>query len=66
MKKIKIFVGALLCMNLLTISGCDKVVHSAVVEEKDIRAVRLRSDGGAEGRGACQDGCSRGRRRCGG
>lgn len=35
MKKIKIFVGAFLCMNLLAISGCDKAVHSAVVEEKD-------------------------------
>ena len=30
MKKIKIFVGVFLCMNLFTISGCDKVVHSAV------------------------------------
>lgn len=40
MKKIKIFVGALLCMNLLTISGCDKVVHSAVVEEKDKTAAK--------------------------
>lgn len=40
MKKIKIFVGALLCMNLLTISGCDKVVHSAVVEEKDKTVVK--------------------------
>ena len=35
MKKIKIFVGVFLCMNLFTISGCDKVIHSAVVEEKD-------------------------------
>ena len=34
MKKIKIFVGVFLCMNLFTISGCDKVIHSAVVEEK--------------------------------
>lgn len=40
MKKIKIFVEALLCMNLLTISGCDKVVHSAVVEEKDKTVVK--------------------------
>ena len=35
MKKVKIFLGAFLCMNLLTMSGCDKVVYSAVVEEKD-------------------------------
>ena len=35
MKKIKIFMGAVLCMNLLTLSGCDRVVQSAVVEEKD-------------------------------
>ena len=27
--------GAVLCMNLLTLSGCDRVVQSAVVEEKD-------------------------------
>ena len=27
-------------MNLLTISGCDKVVHSAVVEEKDKTVVK--------------------------
>lgn len=27
--------GAVLCMNLLTLSGCDHVVQSAVVEEKD-------------------------------
>ena len=35
MKKIKMFMGAVLCMNLLTLSGCDSVVQSAVVEEKD-------------------------------
>ena len=35
MKKIKMFMGAVLCMNLLTLSGCDHVVQSAVVEEKD-------------------------------
>ena len=35
MKKVKIFLGAFLCMNLLTMSGCDKIVYSAVVEEKD-------------------------------
>ena len=35
MKKIKMFMGAVLCMNLLTVSGCDRVVQSAVVEEKD-------------------------------
>lgn len=35
MKKIKMFLGAFLCMNLLTLSGCDSVVQSAVVEEKD-------------------------------
>ena len=35
MKKVKIFLGAFLCMNFLTMSGCDKVVYSAVVEEKD-------------------------------
>ena len=35
MKKIKMFMGAVLCMNLLTLSGCDRVVQSAVVEEKD-------------------------------
>lgn len=35
MKKIKMFMGAVLCMNLLTLSGCDHVVPSAVVEEKD-------------------------------
>ena len=35
MKKIKMFMGAVLCMNLLTLSGCDCVVQSAVVEEKD-------------------------------
>ena len=29
------FMGAVLCMNLLTLSGCDRVVQSAVVEEKD-------------------------------
>ncbi len=40
MKKIKIFVGAFLCMNLFAISGCDKVVHSAVVEEKDKTAIK--------------------------
>ncbi len=40
MKKIKIFVGVFLCMNLFTISGCDKVVHSAVVEEKDKTAAK--------------------------
>ena len=27
--------GAVLCMNLLTLSGCDRIVQSAVVEEKD-------------------------------
>ena len=27
--------GAVLCMNLLAVSGCDSVVQSAVVEEKD-------------------------------
>ena len=27
--------GAVLCMKLLTLSGCDRVVQSAVVEEKD-------------------------------
>ena len=27
--------GAVLCMNLLTLSGCDRVVQSAVVEEKN-------------------------------
>ena len=40
MKKVKIFLGAFLCMNLFTISGCDKVVHSAVVEEKDKTAAK--------------------------
>lgn len=40
MKKIKIFVGVFLCMNLFTISGCDKVIHSAVVEEKDKTAAK--------------------------
>ena len=35
MKKIKMFMGAVLCMNLLILSGCDRVVQSAVVEEKD-------------------------------
>lgn len=40
MKKVKIFLGAFLCMNLFTISGCDKVVHSAVVEEKDKTVVK--------------------------
>ena len=35
MKKIKMFMGAVLCMNLLTLSGCDRIVQSAVVEEKD-------------------------------
>ena len=40
MKKIKIFVGVFLCMNLFTISGCDKVVHSAVIEEKDKTAAK--------------------------
>ena len=35
MKKIKMLMGAVLCMNLLTLSGCDRVVQSAVVEEKD-------------------------------
>ena len=35
MKKIKMFKGAVLCMNLLVVSGCDSVVQSAVVEEKD-------------------------------
>ena len=35
MKKIKMFMGAVLCMNLLAVSGCDSVVQSAVVEEKN-------------------------------
>ena len=35
MKKIKMLMGAFLCMNLLALSGCDSVVQSAVVEEKD-------------------------------
>ena len=35
MKKIKMFMGAVLCMNLLAVSGCDRAVQSAVVEEKD-------------------------------
>lgn len=35
MKKIKMLMGAVLCMNLLTLSGCDRVVQSAVVEEKN-------------------------------
>ena len=35
MKKIKMFMGAVLCMNLLVVSGCDSVVQSAVVEEKN-------------------------------
>ena len=35
MKKIKMFMGAVLCMNLLTLSGCDRVVQSAVVEEAE-------------------------------
>ena len=35
MKKIKMFMGAVLCMNLLTLSGCDHVVQSAVVKEKN-------------------------------
>ena len=35
MKKIKMLMGAFLCMNLLAVSGCDSVVQSAVVEEKD-------------------------------
>ena len=34
MKKIKMFMGAVLCMNLLAVSGCDRVVQSAVVEER--------------------------------
>lgn len=40
MKKIKIFMGACLCINLLTVSGCDKMVYSAVVEEKDENAAK--------------------------
>ena len=40
MKKVKIFLGAFLCMNFLTMSGCDKVVYSAVVEEKDKTAAK--------------------------
>ena len=35
MKKVKMLMGAVLCMNLLAVSGCDRVVQSAVVEEKD-------------------------------
>ena len=35
MKKVKMLMGAVLCMNLLAVSGCDSVVQSAVVEEKD-------------------------------
>ncbi len=35
MKKIKMLMGAFLCMNLLAVSGCDRVVQSAVVEEKN-------------------------------
>ena len=35
MKKIKIFVGVFLCMNLFTISGCDKVVHTAAKKEEN-------------------------------
>lgn len=41
MKKIKMFMGAVLCMNLLTLSGCDRIVQSAVVEER-IRQNRKR------------------------
>ena len=40
MKKIKMFMGAVLCMNLLAVSGCDSVVQSAVVEEKDKTAAK--------------------------
>ena len=35
MKKVKMLMGAVLCMNLLAVSGCDSVVQSAVVEEKN-------------------------------
>ena len=35
MKKIKMFMGAVLCMNLLAVSGCDRAVQSAVVDEKN-------------------------------
>ena len=35
MKKIKMFMGAVLCMNLLTLSGCDRIVQSAVYKRQD-------------------------------
>ena len=44
----------------------EETYNTAYLTYNDLRAVRLRSDGGAEDRGACQDGCSRGRRRCDG
>ena len=40
MKKIKIFVGVFFMYESFTISGCDKVIHSAVVEEKDKTAAK--------------------------
>ena len=44
-EKIKMFKGAVLCMNLLVVSGCDSVVQSAVVEEKDKTDQKKRKQG---------------------
>ena len=56
MKKIKMFMGAVLCMNLLAVSGCDSVVQSAVVEEKESNRPEKRGKQGNSSENSCRTG----------
>ena len=60
MKKIKMFMGAVLCMNLLTLSGCDRIVQSAVVEEKDQTEQKKRREKGDSSENRCRTGTGSG------
>ncbi len=56
MKKVKMLMGAVLCMNLLTLSGCDRVVQSAVVEEKNPDRTEKRRKKGNSSENRCRTG----------
>ena len=60
MKKIKMFMGAVLCMNLLTLSGCDRIVQSAVVEEKGSDRTEKRREKGDSSENRCRTGTGTG------
>ena len=60
MKKIKCLMGAVLCMNLLTLSGCDRIVQSAVVEEKESDRTEKRREKGDSSENRCRTGTGTG------